>query len=96
MASCTELSSSYGELVGRDCVNGTLMPRRLLPRTAANYTLIHRIFQDFGHRFPLDRAGTHVPYDTNLIIYNRTKVRVRPMVKVTEGKPPRTHFSVAP
>lgn len=57
------------------------MPRVFLPQDSANYTMIHRIFQEQGHRFPLDasHAGEksleRIPFDTEITIYNRTKVR---------------------
>ena len=69
-----------GEIRGGDCINGTMMPRAHLPDTEANYTVIHRVFQDHGFKYPLDayysreRSMERIPYDTEITIYNRTKV----------------------
>jgi len=52
MASCTDLSvvlnnkldESLLEFIANDCVNGTMIPREILPPNNANYTLINRLF----------------------------------------------------
>ena len=59
----------------RDCVNGTLMPRKHLPSIAANYTLIHQIFQHHGITNKLDTNEDKIPYETDITIYNKTKVK---------------------
>ena len=62
----------------RDCVNGTLMPHSALPATSANYTVIHGVFQDEGWKYPMHQSAFRdhlvMPYDTDIIIYNKTKV----------------------
>ena len=87
MASCTEIqldsahfldSSSFDRrwfgFVARDCVNGTLMPRKHLPNKEANYTLIHQLFLDHGIKHKLDVDVEKIPYETDITIYNKTKV----------------------
>lgn len=87
MASCTEIqieknhfldSSSFNRkwfgFVARDCVNGTLMPRKHLPAQGANYTLIHQLFLSHGMANKLDVDVEKIPYETDIIIYNKTKV----------------------
>ena len=64
--------------VCRDCVNGTLMPHSALPAESANYTVIHGVFQDEGWKHPMHQSAFRdhlvMPYDTDIIIYNKTKV----------------------
>ena len=87
MASCTEIqvdrnhfedSSSFDRrwfgFKALDCVNGTIMPRKHLPSTAANYTLIHQIFLRHGMANKLDVDIEKIPYETDITIYNKTKV----------------------
>jgi len=89
MASCTEIqvdrnhfedSSSFNRrwfgFKALDCVNGTIMPRKHLPSTAANYTLIHQIFLRHGMANKLDVDIEKIPYETDITIYNKTKVLV--------------------
>ena len=76
MASCTHLSDAKnGVIDASDCVNGTLMPRRLLP-VNANHTVIHGVFEREGLKYPLASKGdvSRIPFDSDIIIYNRTKV----------------------
>lgn len=80
MASCTDLETDplSGSIVGRDCVNGTLMPRLLLPPDSANYTLIHEVFQSEGWKHSLQVAegqDMFMPTESEIVIYNRTRVR---------------------
>ena len=89
MASCTEIqvdrnhfedSSSFDRrwfgFKALDCVNGTIMPRKHLPSTAANYTLIHQIFLQHGIANKLDVDVEKIPYETDITIYNKTKVKI--------------------
>jgi hypothetical protein len=80
MASCSHFNSSSTSVSATDCVNGTIMPRHVLPAKAANYTEIHRVFQKEGWKNPLTFEGTRhrmtMPYDTEIIIYNKTKVNI--------------------
>ena len=50
------------------------MPRKHLPSIAANYTLIHQIFQHHGITNKLDTNEDKIPYETDITIYNKTKV----------------------
>ena len=50
------------------------MPRKHLPSTAANYTLIHQIFLRHGMANKLDVDIEKIPYETDITIYNKTKV----------------------
>ena len=94
MASCTELdldrkhwqdSANFDRrwfgFKAYDCVNGTTMPRRLLPVKAANYTLIHHIFLRHGISNKLDVDVEKIPYETDITIYNKTKVFFQNFVK---------------
>ena len=51
------------------------MPRKHLPSIAANYTLIHQIFQHHGITNKLDTNEDKIPYETDITIYNKTKVK---------------------
>ena len=51
------------------------MPRKHLPNTAANYTLIHQIFLRHGMANKLDVDIEKIPYETDITIYNKTKVK---------------------
>ena len=51
------------------------MPRKHLPSTAANYTLIHQIFLRHGMANKLDVDIEKIPYETDITIYNKTKVK---------------------
>ena len=90
MASCTEISipeleaSSSGnqspvpiQIIAKDCINGTLMPKTKFTSPAkTNYTEVNRIFQEEGHRYRLDDDIKKIPYDTDIIIYPKTKVKM--------------------
>ena len=89
MASCTEIqvdrnhfedSSSFDRrwfgFKALDCVNGTIMPRKHLQDIAANYTLIHQIFLRHGIANKLDVDVEKIPYETDITIYNKTKVKI--------------------
>ena len=90
MASCTEISipemessSSWNQItvpiqiIAKDCINGTLMPKRKFTSPAkTNYTEVNRIFQEEGHRYKLDDDIKKIPYDTDIIIYPKTKVNM--------------------
>ncbi|TRY69959.1 hypothetical protein TCAL_04884 [Tigriopus californicus] len=85
MASCTsvklrqEVESGSSVIEAGDCVNGTLMPRQILPGPKANYTSIHDIFGNLGHKFKLDQHGKGhqlIPFDSDIIIYNKTKLLI--------------------
>ncbi len=81
MTSCTNIQRPLDSDVieAEDCVNGTLMPRAFLPgEGVANYTVIHRIFARYGKLFPLDRDtdAARFPFETDITIYNRTKLLI--------------------
>ena len=71
-----EFDRRWFEFLGRDCVNGTLMPRKHLPSLAANFTLIHQIFARHGISNKLDSDEEKIPYETDITIYNKTKVGI--------------------
>merc|ERR1719397_2069440 len=85
LASCTSLSiSPDGELMrGADCINGTTLPSTLLPETT-NFTHLLAVFYAEGPRHKLDLPdmktglprGTHIPFDTDIKIFNRSKLHI--------------------
>ncbi len=75
MTSCTEVTRHGSQISAKDCVNGTLMPRPRLPASEVNYTTLSNVFHDSGRRFPLDRNVGKIPFDTDITIYNKTKVQ---------------------
>ena len=84
MASCTEINSTALDtrtpdvsiqIIAKDCVNGTLMPKRkFASMIETNYTEVNRVFQEHGHHYKLDTNIKKIPYDTDIIIYDKTKV----------------------
>ena len=56
------------------------MPHSALPASSANYTVIHGVFQDEGWKYPMHQSAYRdhliMPYDTDIIIYNKTKVLI--------------------
>ena len=89
MTSCTEISiptprtssSAWNELsvpieiIAKDCVNGTLMPKsKFVSSTETNFTEVNHIFLKEGHRYKLDDDIKKIPYDTDITIYPKTKV----------------------
>ena len=86
MASCTEINSTAWDertpevpiqIIAKDCVNGTLMPKeKFSSRIETNYTEVNRVFQEQGYRHKLDTDEQKIPYDTDIIIYDKTKVNV--------------------
>ena len=84
MASCTEINSTSLDkqnpevpiqIIAKDCVNGTLMPKeKFSSRIETNYTEVNRVFQEQGYRYKLDTDEQKIPYDTDIIIYDKTKV----------------------
>ena len=104
MASCTEIqvdrnhfedSSSFDRrwfgFKALDCVNGTIMPRKHLPSTAANYTLIHQIFLRHGMANKLDVDIEKIPYETDITIYNKTKVKFLPFWNIKRAENTKVH-----
>ena len=76
MASCTEIenpSATSTDIIAKDCINGTLMPRSLF-EYRTNYTSVNRIFADHGASHVLDHNMLNVPFDTGITIYDKTKV----------------------
>ena len=71
-----------------DCVNGTLMPRKMLPGKNANFTLINQLFLDFGIKNKLDVDVERIPFETDITIYNKTKVSKNDLHKKVEEKNP--------
>ncbi len=51
-----------------------MMPRKHLPSIEANYSLIHSIFLDHGKENKLDVDVNKIPFDNDIVIYNKTKV----------------------
>ena len=63
------------QIIAKDCVNGTLMPKeKFSSRIETNYTEVNRVFQEQGYRYKLDTDEQKIPYDTDIIIYDKTKV----------------------
>ena len=86
MASCTEINSTALDtrnpdvpiqIIAKDCVNGTLMPKQeFSSMMETNYTEVNRVFHEHGHRYMLDTDTKKIPYDTDIIIYHKTKVSI--------------------
>ena len=84
MASCTELELPSEptlrlpvEIVAKDCVNGTLMPKhKFASPSKTNYTEVNHVFVDQGHFYRLDDDIKMIPYDTDITIYPKTKVNI--------------------
>ena len=85
MASCTEINSTAWnkqmphlpiQIIAKDCINGTLMPKeKFSSMIETNYTEVNRVFREDGHHYKLD-TDIKIPYDTDIIIYDKTKVNV--------------------
>lgn len=82
LASCTTLTMRQGRQViqAADCVNGTILPSSLFPNPTTNFTHLMDTFHREGHKHKLDMPdkisglprGTHMPFDKDVMIYNRT------------------------
>jgi len=82
MASCTTIH--YHEdsevLFTADCVNGTRLPFHLFPSPTTRFTQLMDVFHGHGDQYKLDMPdrvsglprGTHMPFDQDIMIYNRT------------------------
>merc|ERR1719471_232317 len=85
LSSCTtvEVIEDLNIIKGRDCINGTSLPTHLL-EDKSNFTTLKRIFQHDGQKYKLDQPdkvsglprGTHIPFDTDIKIFNRSMLNV--------------------
>jgi len=81
LSSCTTVEvMSDGEMVrGSDCVNGTKIPEDFFDQST-NFTHLMEVFHTEGWKHKLDMPdtktglprGTHIPFDKDIQIYNRT------------------------
>eukprot|EP00090_Calanus_glacialis_P002363 TRINITY_DN11756_c0_g1_i1.p1 TRINITY_DN11756_c0_g1~~TRINITY_DN11756_c0_g1_i1.p1 ORF type:complete len:463 (+),score=131.42 TRINITY_DN11756_c0_g1_i1:108-1496(+) len=85
ISSCTTVEvMSDGELVrGSDCINGTKMPNTFFEEYT-NFTHLMKVFHGEGWKHKLDMPdrtselprGTHIPFDTDIKIYNKTMLYI--------------------
>ena len=63
--------------IASDCINGTLMERSKMPRKV-NYTRMLTIFASKdGYKNRLDKGDVEdIPFDTDLMIYKETKLKM--------------------
>ena len=79
LSSCTDLEAEDDIIRGRDCINGTAMPAAMFEELT-NFTTLMNVFQGSGHKYKLDQPdkesglprGTHIPFDTDIKIFNRS------------------------
>lgn len=86
LASCTTIRLvSGGEVIqAADCVNGSLLPSHLLPQPETDFTTLMATFHMYGDKFKLDMPdktsglprGTHMPFDEDIKIYNKTMLLI--------------------
>ena len=69
-----ETNTTY---IASDCINGTLMERSKMPRKV-NYTRMLTIFaSEDGYKNRLDKGERgDIPFDTDLMIYKETKLKM--------------------
>lgn len=63
--------------IAKDCINGTLMPREMMPKKV-NYTKLLELFtSEEGYQYRLDSDNyTNIPFDIHITIYNETKLKM--------------------
>ena len=72
------LQESEETFLATDCVNGTLMPRSLMPKKV-NFTLLLQLFgsEDGYTKYKMDAGNnTDIPFDIDITIYNETKLKM--------------------
>jgi len=82
VSSCTTIQFLEESEVIRsaDCVNGTTLPFHLFPSPETTFTQLMDVFHGHGSAHKLDMPdrvsglprGTHMPFDQDIMIYNRT------------------------
>lgn len=86
VSSCTTLEVVHNNEVirGADCVNGSTVPLSMFPEASTNFTYLMNTFQAEGWKHKLDMPdkvsglprGTHMPFDQDVMIYNRTMLYI--------------------
>jgi len=84
LSSCTSLEITEDNLIrGKDCINGTTMPVQLFD-DFTNFTTLMNLFQKQGQKYKLDQPdkvsglprGTHIPFDTDIKIFNKSMLNI--------------------
>ena len=75
LASCTELSFTNQTINARDCINGSAFPRGDLPQST-NLTSLQEMMLREGYSKKLDPTNTTFPFDVDILIIEKAKLRV--------------------
>lgn len=77
IASCTAMEPRIDgdSIKAWDCVNGTILPKALVgPMT--NYTVLTSEYLKLGYYNKLDRNGVFLPFEEDIMIHNRTRLKI--------------------
>ena len=75
LASCTELSLTNHSILAMDCINGSALPASDLPQQT-NLTGLQEIMLNKGYQNKLDPTNTTFPFDIDILIIEKAKLRV--------------------
>ena len=75
LASCTSLAITNTTIYAKDCINGSAFPREDLPQTA-DLTSLQDLLVNKGYANKLDPTNTTFPFDVDILIIEKAKVRV--------------------
>jgi len=75
VTSCTQLKVEGSVILAMDCINGSAFPWEKLPATT-NLTEFHHILETQAYQFKLDPTNTTFPFDVDIQIIGRTKLKV--------------------
>ena len=75
LASCTKLHTTNTTITAKDCINGSAFPREDLPQRT-NLTSLQELMLTKGYSNKLDPTNTTFPFDVDILIIERAKLRV--------------------
>ena len=75
LASCTNLSLTNHTILAKDCINGSALPASELP-LETNLTGLQEIMLNKGYQNKLDPTNTTFPFDIDILIIEKAKLRV--------------------
>ena len=79
--SCTQVSNSSGSLLGHDCLNASLVQTSSLRNDSSLAQLMDSYYHPSSRRLP-KMNDLQVPHESDLVIYNRSKLLVNLEVNI--------------
>ena len=75
VSSCTSVTPGNVSISTRDCINGSAIPWEQMPSTT-NLTTLQHLMDTKGYQNKLDPTNTTFPFDIDILIIARSKLKV--------------------